>query len=65
MNINKSILKSYPQFILGVHSNALWKEMLENYSDAPYAELISNRHQLIISYENAKQCTHPVELMKL
>jgi hypothetical protein len=65
MSSSKNVLKPYSQFILGLHSNAWWEKVLKNYSNAPYAELISDRHQLIISYENAIHCTHPVELMKL
>ncbi|WP_158380783.1 M60 family metallopeptidase [Chitinilyticum litopenaei] len=55
-----------PRFVLGKHTAADWAQMLANYSDAPYGELVSQRMMLTATLPKVKQhVDDPVVLMTL
>lgn len=54
-----------PRFVLGQHASSDWGRMLQAYSDAPYAELISERAMFTLTLAHARQYVDdPVDVLE-
>ncbi|WP_169307204.1 M60 family metallopeptidase [Chitiniphilus eburneus] len=55
-----------PRFVLGQHNATQWQQMLANYGNAPYAELVGRRMMVTATLAKArKHVDDPVKLMTL